>query len=317
MSKVKTVKEGMFGSSKLIRPGDLEALVNWLDLPKNYSAAVDAISFAPDAKKDDAFVDFISSSPEFQGWDRHMIAQAVDQANERDLMETGTTPAPMGTEGQSVMEKKTPKLAGLIAEAVRKGLTSALEERKKAKVTKISKTKLAEGVRKAVRMALKESGMPGGAMPAPGAGPVAGTAAPTQEGAGDHPTSAHGRSMTFGQMPSEEELQAAWDEAGGFDMQLQGETAMVLDLAEKLAGMPAGDWTTLPGFIQTVKMLLSVKDPGDYYDEDPEEYAYFEPKLQKYDARYGQSDEYLGASIPLNAERLASDMMGALGFEWI
>jgi len=307
MSKVKTVKEGMFGSSKLIRPGDLEALVNWLDLPKNHSAAVDAISFAPDAKKDDAFVDFISSAPEFQGWDRHMIAQAVDQANERDLMETGTTPAPMGAEGQSVMEKKTPKLAGLIAEAVRKGLTSALEERKKAKVTKISKTKLAEGVRKAVRMALKESGMPGGAMPAPGVGPVAGTAAPTQEAA----------SMTHGNMPSDEELQAAWDQKGGFDMNLQGEDSMVLDLAEKLAGMPAGDWTTLEGFKETIKMLMSTKDPGELYDADPEEYSYLEPLLQKYDARYGRSDEYLGESIPMKAEQLASQMMGALGFEWI
>lgn len=75
-------------------------MVGWLEIPKNHSAAVDAVAFAPDPKKDDAFLDFIASAREFQGWDRHQIQAALDQANDQNLMEINVSkkpPVPLDT----------------------------------------------------------------------------------------------------------------------------------------------------------------------------------------------------------------------------
>lgn len=357
--------DSMGPQRKYINPGDIKSLVNWLDDPKNHHGAVDAISFAPEQRKQDAFIDFIVTSPEFQGWDRGMVAQAVDKANEMDLMET-----------------KSFMFEARVRSAASKGIKEALKEvsSSKKKVKKsITKSQLAEGVKKALRKALKENsfglldadivgwhsdedynicrkdiddrtakrkgmspidkgqegwemitcdichqllgqtitpglpeaggrGMPGGAMPV-----AAAAAGQKVVGMGE---AAH-KGSTFGQIPSDEELQTLWDEHGGFDMNLQGELSAVMDLAEKLSPEHSGDWTKLEGFKQTLKMLMNVQDPGELHDMDPETYSYIEPALRAWDERYGTSDEYVGQSIPDKAASLAGEMLGALGWEWI
>lgn len=139
----------MWTQSKFIAPGDIKALVNWLDDPKNHSGAVDAVTFAPENRKDDAFIDFIALSKEFQGWDRETISNAVSKANELDLMERR----------KMTKNNEEIKLETLVLESIVRGLQEALKERKEANkpvVAKISKEQLAEVVRKAVRQAIKD-----------------------------------------------------------------------------------------------------------------------------------------------------------------
>jgi len=122
-----------------------------------------------------------------------------------------------------------------IAEAVKKGIESALAEGKGKstdksdnfdhvgkkhlkdenskkeikKAKKITRSQLAEGVRKALRMALKE------------------TSGYAQEGLSDGDVTKRGTS-TYGNVPSPEELQAALNEQGGWDMDLKGVTILPL-----------------------------------------------------------------------------------------
>lgn len=362
-SKFNPVRDAEMFSRSLkphfIPPGDIKAMVGWLEMPKNHNAAADAIAFAPDSRKDDAFVDFIATAPEFQGWDRSEIQAALDQANDQHLMKAG-----------NVMENKTKTTKGtlgkLVAEAVQKGLAKALKERKASKVTKISSAQLAEGIRKAVKKVLKEmhatdivgwagegyvvcpehisekeaeaegmnpvfateegwedmtcdvrdkeyaelagnrlgihtlgqvagisentmaspgragSGrMSGGAMPPPGKGAVAGTAAPTQEGVSDG-DKVRGRS-SFGQIPSPEELQQAIDDLGGWDMNLRGSDLEAFIDAVEAAGM-------------SQMKAMCIMNTG-------------EGMARVLDALMSSGDE--------NAESLASSIMDVLGWEWV
>jgi len=152
-SKFNPVRDAeMFSRSfktHFIEPGDIKAMVGWLEIPQNREAAVDAIVFAPDARRDDAFVDFIASSPEFQGWSRAEIQNALDKADDLGLMEE-----------EDIMDKrKTTKgsLEKLIAEAVHKGMAKArLERHAVRKVTRISSGHLAESIRRTVKKVLRE-----------------------------------------------------------------------------------------------------------------------------------------------------------------
>lgn len=360
--------DSMGPQRKYINPGDIKSLVNWLDDPKNHHGAVDAISFAPEQRKQDAFIDFIATSPEFQGWDRGMVAQAVDKANEMDLMET-----------------KSFMFEARLRSAASKGIKEALKEvsspsKKKLVKKTISRSQLAEGVKKALRLALKENSfglmdadvvgwhsdedynicrkciddktarrkgmtpiskdqegwemiqcdichdhlgktiVPG--LPEERGRGMAGTQMPKiASAAGDDvpgiDETRHG-SMSGGKMPSDEDFQASWDEAGGFDMKPQGEMSIVMDIAAKLSPEGhLGDWTTPEGFKQVVQMLYNVPDPSDVFESDPESYSHIEPALRAYDERYGQKDEWLGQSIPDKAYSIASEMLDALGWEWV
>lgn len=261
MSKIKETRLPV----QFIKPGDIRAMVNWLDMPRNHDAAVNAIAVVPDSKRDRAFVDFLASSPAFQGWEYNQIAQAVDQANEMDLMEK---------------KMKKSELKKLVSEAVKGGIQKAIQEKKTPKA-KISKSTLAEAVRKVVRSSLKEMNMPGGAMPP--AGKPAGTAmtAPTQEGVSDGGMK-RGTS-TFGQLPSPEELQAALDEQGGWSMTLRGSDARSFEAAMAKAGMDAGQAEQMMDTGEGMhKVISALMDSGDD-----------------------------------NAEHLASSIMDVLGWEWV
>lgn len=140
-----------------IKPGDVEGLVRWLDNPKNHKDAADAVSFSPEPDQENAFVDFISSSPEFRAWDKEQVAQAVNQANELDLMERFDIHFENLLKTEEDQEKKNDSLLEkTIKSAVAKAIQEALDT-KPVKKVKITKTQLAEGIRTAIRKSLKES----------------------------------------------------------------------------------------------------------------------------------------------------------------
>lgn len=203
--------------TQFIKPGDIRAMVNWLDLPQNHDAAVNAIAVVPDAKRDRAFVDFLASSPAFQGWEYNQIAQAVEQANEMELMEK---------------KMKKDDLKKLVSEAVKVGIKKAIQEKKPAPKAKVTKTALAEAVRKGVRASLKEMGMPGGAMPPAGKPSGSMMTAPTQESG----------------LPAAGEFQTAIDEMGGWEMSLSGEDSRSFEEAMVKAGI---DSSKAPGMMNT------------------------------------------------------------------
>jgi len=303
--------------ASFIKPGDIKSMVGWLEIPKNHNAAADAIAYASDAHKDNAFVDFIAMAPEFQGWDRHEIQAALDQANDMELMETEMEP---------MMENKRTKksLNQLVVEAVRKGLAKAVKA-KSPKATKISPVQLAEGIRKAVKKVLAENTMAspgragsgrmaGGAMPPPGKGAVAGTAAPTQEGVSDG-DKVRGRS-SFGQIPSPEELQQAIDDLGGWDMDLKGADSLAFDFALMVADVGYPNMDTGEGMHKVLTALANCPEPDALSDTvDQEElddpHSRLNRLLDAWNARYGKE------SIAQTAESLASGIMDVLGWEWI
>jgi hypothetical protein len=228
----------------------------------------------------------------------------------------------------------------LIAEAVKKGINAALEEgkgkptdkgenhdrvgkkhqkgadkKKEAKkdiraAKKITKSQLAEGVRKALRMALKEAGMPGGAMPTPGMGAGAPASAPTQE-------AKHG-SMTGGEVPPPEELQAALDEIGGWHMNLQGADYLAFAYALEAAGIGNPDMNSGEGMHAVLMALANAPSPDELPETvDDEEienpHSHLNKVINSWDVRYGRS----GDAIEDHAERLASDILDVLGWEWV
>jgi hypothetical protein len=259
-------------ATDLVKPGDLQGLVNWLDMPKNHNDAANAIAVVPDPKRDKAFVDFLASSPAFQGWEYNQIAQAIEKANEMNLMEK---------------KMKKSDLKKMVSEAVKSGIQKAKESQKKltkeaVAPTKITKTAIAEAVRKAVRTSLKEAGMPGGAMPP--AGKPSGTqmTAPTQEEGVSDGDPKRG-SSTFGELPSAEELQAAIDALGGWDMTLRGSDERIFNAAMKRSKINPANAVQIMNTGEGMRRVLQAL------------------------LRTGREE----------ADSLASSIMDVLGWEWI
>ena len=231
-------------------------------------------------------------------------------------------------------------LEALIAKAVKKGIASALTENKKPKIRKITRSQLAEGVRRALRMALNEAGMPGAAMPAPGMG-ASPTMPPTQEeGLSDGDVTKSG-SRTFGQVPSPEELQAALepprretprcrcqvpspeelqaalDENGGFHANLQGGDFLAFSYALEIAGVGNPNMDTGEGMHAVLTALFNAPPPDELPDtvndediDDP--HSHLNKILNSWDARYMNSEK-----IEDRAQSLASSILDHLGWEWV
>lgn len=207
-------------------------------------------------------------------------------------------------------------LEAMIAEAVKRGIAKAITETKKPKTRKITRSQLAEGVRKALRMALKESGMTGGAMPAPGMGAGAPMSAPTQEGLSDEDVTKKG-SMSGGIVPSPEELQAALDENGGFHANLQGGDYLAFSYALEVAGVGNPNMDTGEGMHAVLTALSNAPPPDELPDTVDDEdindpHSHLNKILDSWDARYRGSEK-----IEDRAQGLASSILDHLGWEWV
>lgn len=208
-------------------------------------------------------------------------------------------------------------LEALIVKAVKNGISSAITENKKPKVKKITRKQLAEGVRKALRMALNEAGMIGGSMPAPGMG-AGSTMPPTQEeGLSDGDVTKKGTS-TYGQVPSPEELEAALEEIGGLDMDLQGADNIAFEYAMIVAGIGNPNMDSGEGMHSVLAALSNAPAPDELPDtvddediEDPN--SHLNKILDSWDIRYGR----YGENIEDHARSIASSILDVLGWEWI
>jgi hypothetical protein len=216
-----------------------------------------------------------------------------------------------------------------IAEAVKKGIESALVEgkgkstdksdnfdrvgkkhlkdensKKEAnkeikKAKKITRSQLAEGVRKALRMALKEA------------------SGYAQEGLSDGDVTKRGTS-TYGNVPSPEELQAALDEQGGWDMDLKGGDYLAFAYALEVAGVGNPDMNTGVGMHKVLTALSNAPSPEELPETvDDEEienpHSYLNKTLNSWHVRYGRSEE----KIEDRAQGLASSILDILGWEWV
>jgi hypothetical protein len=243
--------------------------------------------------------------------------------------------------------KSAETLENLIAEAVKKGIKSALAEgkgkstdksekhdrvgkkhqkgaadKKDAKkeikdAKKITRSQLAEGVRKALRMALKEVGMPGSSMPAPGVG-ASSTMPPTQEeGLSDGDVTKRGKG-TFGQIPSPEELQSALNDQGHFDMELQGADGLAFDYAVEVTQVGHPNIQTGEGLHKVLMALMQAPSPeeitssmSDEELDDP--HSQLNRIIHSWEVRYGRT----GQKIEKHARSLASSILDSLGWEWV
>ena len=68
-----------------VRQGDLKGLVNWLESPENWEAAANAVGVSG---KEDDLVNFVKAHREFSDWSWGDVKDAIDQANEMNLMES-------------------------------------------------------------------------------------------------------------------------------------------------------------------------------------------------------------------------------------
>jgi hypothetical protein len=191
------------------------------------------------------------------------------------------------------------------------------DEKEMKTVKKITRSQLAEGVRKALRMALKEAGMAGGAMPSPGAGAGA-TMPPTQEEAVSDGDGVKRGVMTFGEVPSPEELQSAIDDLGGWSMDLKGSDYFAFEYAMIVGGVGNPNMDTGEGMYEVLTALVNAPPPDELPDsmddeeiEDPR--SNFNKVLDSWEIRYGRS----GNKIEDHAQGLASSIVDVLGWEWV
>lgn len=282
--------------------GDARIVNDWMD--SNHDSVVDVLSSTNSPVA--SLVRLLIRAPEFADWDQDRIEDALTfDSKEHGLMENKN-------------KKKSLTLEGLVATAVRNGIKSAITEASKPKVKRITRSQLAEGVRRALRIALKESGMPGGAMPAPGMAAGAPMSTPTQEeGLSDGDVTKKG-SMSGGHVPSPEELQSALDEQGGWDMNLQGKDSLAFSYALEVAGIGHPNMDSGEGMHAVLTALSQCPAPDelphtmdDSEIEDP--HSRLNRILDSWENRYGHS----GDSIIDAAQSIASGILDALGWEWI
>ena len=113
--------------------------------------------------------------------------------------------------------------------------------------------------------------------------------------------------LSFGQVPP---LDAVTFALGGeaYEMELQGQDALAFEYAMAAAGA-SGDVSSPESFVETVRALADAPSPEDFVDAPAH-------VLSDWEERYGDpSDDEDGIAVV--ARRIASDMLGTIGFEWI
>ena len=178
-----------------------------------------------------ALVDLLSSEPDFSGWDQDRIEDALLTFNHSKEQ----TPIFLNKEGKRMKSQ----LEKLISEAVKKGFNSS------SSMPKITRNQLAEGVRKALRMVIEESGMPGGAMPALGNGAGSGMAITSEE------------APSGGSVPSPDELSQALQTSGGWKMKIQGRDFLAYMYATQVAGLEHPDMDSGEGMHAVLSALMA------------------------------------------------------------
>jgi hypothetical protein len=119
--------------------------------------------------------------------------------------------------------------------------------------------------------------------------------------------------LSFGKIPP---LDAVTFALGGeaFEMNLEGRDALAFEYATNVAGV-SGDVSSPDSFVETIKALAEAPHPEDL--DDPTD-SRIEEILGQWEARYGDADdEEEEEGIADAAGRIASDMLGAIGFQWV
>lgn len=298
---------------------DADAVSKWLSSNRYDS---DAVFLADDPVM--ATMSLLKKQREFADWDEERLKAAVmhdeqQQGAEDMALESVISQAVKNGINSAMLEakKKDPKSARDNKKSHDKvgSLRAKEKDKDKAKkdlkkgnlhekpVRKITRSELAEGVRKALRMALKENGMAGGTMPAPGMSSGPSMSAPTQEG-----LSGKGSSV-----PSVEELQAALDKQGGWDMNLQGPDFLAFSYALEVAGLGNPDLNSGQGMHTALIALSNPPSPDQLPDSiDDEEidnpHSHLNKTLNSWEVRYGNQ----GKKIQDHARKLASDIIATL-----
>lgn len=116
------------------------------------------------------------------------------------------------------------------------------------------------------------------------------------------------KSVTWGEIPDEEELDALMD-GEPFNMQLQGADSLAFEYAVDLCEDPAaGNTSNAKGLYATLQALVDAVAPDELSEEQFED---VERVLDEWHERYGSED------IEEVAWSLASSIMEVLGVEWI
>jgi hypothetical protein len=118
--------------------------------------------------------------------------------------------------------------------------------------------------------------------------------------------------FTFGEMPPMDAIEFA---LGGeeFELELQGQDALAFAYGTAVAGI-SGDTATAEEFAATVQALAETPAPAELPDDVAE--SSVERVLTDWEERYGDPSEE-DHGIASVAQRIASDMLAAIGFEWV
>lgn len=84
---IRDIEESSLLKEGMIPAGDIQGLVNWLEAPENWTAAANAVSLTGAGEVKD-LTNFVKAHREFGDWSWEDVMNAIEQADERNLMES-------------------------------------------------------------------------------------------------------------------------------------------------------------------------------------------------------------------------------------